>query len=182
MAEFIADVSKVCTSCQENKPNSEFYRHYASKFGTRAMCMACSRDKDKERMSTSSAKRLQNNRNEARKRRRSTSIVAKIDALCWWSKSRAKRSGIGHTITKEYLREIYEKQLKVCALTGREFNLLPYHSNGVSLDRINNQEGYHIGNVQLVTSAANMAKSSLTEEELVMLCNDIVQTKGDRHS
>ena len=181
MGEFVAGVKKKCTSCGIEKDTAYFYRHRASKYGVRAMCRSCSNAKGRER-SERTPQEVKDRYNIQRAKRRATDVIAKLGSLCSWSKSRAKKSGIGHSVTKQDLIELYEAQDGKCALTGREFNLEPYHMNGISLDRENNSEGYHVGNIQLVTKAANMAKAELTKGELISLCEDIINVNGGRHS
>ena len=125
------NVAKKCKSCLLEKDNSQFYAKRNGKYGTRAHCMSCSKNNRVPRTREQTVKYM-----EAQKYRRHNDIYAKISQLCWRSKARAKKSGIGHTITPDFLKELYTGQGEICAMTGREFNLTPYHSDGISLDRI----------------------------------------------
>jgi CRISPR/Cas system Type II protein with McrA/HNH and RuvC-like nuclease domain len=78
-----------------------------------------------------------------------------------------------------YLLSLYRKQNGKCAITGRDMLIDdvpgPKRRDTVSIDRIDSKRGYEVGNIQLVTSQANMAKSNYTTEELFAFCLDVVK-------
>ena len=86
------------------------------------------------------------------------------------------------TITKEHLFELWENQKGRCALT--EVPLTTVHGNGwqvptnVSLDRIDSNKNYVLGNVRLVCWQVNMMKGQLTDEELFIFCKLIFNIKN----
>jgi hypothetical protein len=77
-------------------------------------------------------------------------------------------------ITIEYCDELLKKQNHECALSG-----LPISAKGdfnkitASLDRINNDKGYAIGNVQWVHKEINMMRGSLSIDRYIELCKSV---------
>ena len=73
------------------------------------------------------------------------------------------------TITKEYLKEIFPKN-KICPVLGIEFKVnrkTGGRDNSASLDRIDNDKGYEIGNVIWVCKKVNQIKSYSTPDEII---------------
>ncbi len=73
------------------------------------------------------------------------------------------------TITKEYIKEILPKNLK-CPVLGTKFKVRdgPGGSfNSASLDRIDNDKGYEIGNVMWVCQKVNQIKNYSTPDEVI---------------
>ena len=73
------------------------------------------------------------------------------------------------TITKEYIKEILPKNLK-CPVLGIKFKVRdgPGGSfNSASLDRIDNDKGYEIGNVIWVCNKVNQIKNYSTPDEII---------------
>lgn len=98
--------------------------------------------------------------------------------LC--ARERALRNGLEFNITKQYLKDLWDKQNGLCAITN--IPMTYKHCNGrtltnVSVDQINPHKGYVIGNVQLVCMAVNQMKSDLSMEELYMFCEAIIKNK-----
>lgn len=82
----------------------------------------------------------------------------------------AERRNIEFSVSLEYLSNLYESQNHICAITGRCINSI----NEASLDRIDSSKGYIEGNVQWVTSQANISKHIMTMEELYQFCRDVL--------
>lgn len=94
------------------------------------------------------------------------------------AKQRKKNEEI---ISLDALELLWNSQNGLCALT--KWPMTMELANGVvptncSLDRINSNLGYVVGNVQLVCRAANVAKHDLTQSEFVNLCKAVVQHHG----
>lgn len=88
------------------------------------------------------------------------------------------RSRRGATIKPSDLAELYEKQEKRCALTGVELTFI--HGQGIvwtnaSLDRIDASKGYDLGNIRLVTYAANVARNSMSDSAFTAFCRRFLQ-------
>lgn len=97
---------------------------------------------------------------------------------CVWNA--VVRNAIRREIQLEILRtealEIFIAQDRRCALSGVEIQLPKTGTDFIqgvwtaSLDRINSQLGYVVGNVQWVHKDINMMKGSLTQDRFISLC------------
>lgn len=96
-------------------------------------------------------------------------------------------------IDLEYLWDLFEQQNRLCALTklpitlsptyGIDFKKQDKHKQTASLDRIDSNKGYIIGNVQWVHKTINRMKSNLVEDYFVDLCKLVVQnTSNIKHT
>lgn len=82
--------------------------------------------------------------------------------------------GLEWELEVEDIAIMYEVQQGRCALSGRPiyWSVVGW-DHTASIDRIDNDRGYTLDNVQLVCKEANMARGSLSVEEFVLLCKDI---------
>ena len=96
-------------------------------------------------------------------------------SMTYWKnlKHGAKLREIEFGISIQDAWEIYIKQNKKCALSGREIGFEASKSNSASLDRINSSKPYDITNVQWVHRDINFAKQSLSNEEFIILCQEV---------
>jgi hypothetical protein len=84
-----------------------------------------------------------------------------------------KEKGLDIDLTKEYLKNLYESQNGECTLTGLKMDLPRTTQDAdikkspikASLDRIDSDLPYQMGNVQFVCYSANMAKNDFTQKE-----------------
>lgn len=74
---------------------------------------------------------------------------------------RAKRNNIKFNLTIDYVRNLWPRDSK-CPALGIELKINDKYStkNSPTLDRINPQKGYIIGNVAIISNAANMIKTN----------------------
>lgn len=86
-------------------------------------------------------------------------------------------------LTKEYLKDLWDKQDGKCILTGWDM-LLPENSQAwekkklneqqvirrASLDRIDSNEGYIQGNVRFICFMGNMCKNSYSDDSVREFC------------
>lgn len=77
-------------------------------------------------------------------------------------------------ISIDDLVNINEIQKGQCALTGVVFD----NDNPPSLDRIDSNLGYILGNIQLILIQVNRMKSNFTQKEFIDMCHKIVAYKG----
>jgi hypothetical protein len=94
---------------------------------------------------------------------------------------RIKKRTIDSDIDLIYLKELWDKQ-NTCIYTGVKLQLpknkgINNQLYTASLDRIDSSVGYFKGNVQFVSIAANLAKSSLSHNEMILLCNLIYENR-----
>ena len=92
----------------------------------------------------------------------------------------AKKRGIDFNVTIEYLWEVYLNQNKKCPYTGKHLILTPKTGDNrtpinASLDRIDSNLGYIVGNVQWVLKEINVMKHTTSHDEFIKLCNLIVE-------
>lgn len=93
-------------------------------------------------------------------------------------KRSAEIRNLDFNITIEYLSNLYLLQNKKCALTGDDLLSL----DNASLDRIDSSKGYIEGNVQWVTSQANVSKHIMTLEELYEFCRKVLNHANQQPS
>jgi ribonucleotide monophosphatase NagD (HAD superfamily) len=92
-------------------------------------------------------------------------------------KSNALKRNLDFNLTIDDLWELFQDQKGKCSLTGVDIKLLNssinnnYHLQTASLDRINNNLGYVLGNVRWVHKIVNSLKSDLSDEDLISLCH-----------
>lgn len=83
------------------------------------------------------------------------------------------------SITPEYVWAIYLKQSRRCALVGLPIAFLPNYNHGAeqtaSIDRIDSNKGYVVGNIQVVHKVVNMIKGWLSQEEFTAMCNLVAE-------
>jgi hypothetical protein len=88
-------------------------------------------------------------------------------------KQRAKKIGIDYYLSAEYLYDIFPKDF-LCPIRKIKMNInsnIQVQKNSASLDRINNNKGYVVGNVKWISSWANTMKSNITIDELRNMLN-----------
>jgi len=85
----------------------------------------------------------------------------------------------------DYLEELYLKQNKKCALSGMDliFSNVTKNKFGVgtaSLDRIDSNQGYIIGNLQWVHKKINIMKNVFTQEEFIDICAKVYKKNYEK--
>lgn len=88
---------------------------------------------------------------------------------------RAKRRKHECNITLEHLKDIWTGR---CSITGLEIKLYPENKKSdlrkaASLDRIDSNKGYVVGNVQWVSAAINLAKADMSNDDVIEWINEI---------
>lgn len=83
-------------------------------------------------------------------------------------------------LTREYLADLFETQLRCCAISGISLQFAPNSKtvrkggDTASLDRIDSTKPYEIGNVQWVHKLINIMKCRLSTEQFVKWCRQVV--------
>ena len=91
-------------------------------------------------------------------------------------KTRVKRSNLEVNITKEYVNELFLQQNGKCKLSGVEITLPKTWKDrtySASLDRIDSEKGYIIGNVQWVHKHINVMKNTFPQGMFIYFCNKV---------
>lgn len=88
-------------------------------------------------------------------------------------------------ISVDYVMSIYDAQGGKCALSGRTMTFergKGHISTNISIDRIDSNRGYEKGNIQLVCYIVNILKARFSQDELISLCQDIVEFQEKKHN
>ena len=157
----------LCHICGQYLPPENFQKHkfYAHRNHHECRCRKCKADQNKH-----ARQNYDNN----------TALIKLLQERWLAAKLRASNKQLPFNITKEYLKQLWEKQKGLCAISNipmtYQFDSGRINTN-VSIDQINPSQGYVIGNVQLVCMAVNQMKSDLSIEELYMFCEAILRNK-----
>lgn len=152
-------MQKPCTCCGEEKPLDAYrFNERTGRYAVR--CVECG-DGDGPRSLNYAHRSI---KNLLRKR----IGTAKSTRRRWQVK-----------ITIDELMEVYEAQAGRCAVTGvlltHEYET-PY--TNVSIDRIDCNGPYEVGNVRLICNVVNIMRGRLSDEELLRWCQAIVDGYG----
>tara|TARA_R110002096_G_scaffold394_1_gene2513 strand:- start:18 stop:608 length:591 start_codon:yes stop_codon:yes gene_type:complete len=89
--------------------------------------------------------------------------------------SRLKRGAVKRNlefdITVDQMCDLYEEQNKTCALSGLPITL----GRDASVDRIDNEVGYAIDNIQWVHKHINFMKRTYSQEYFIEMCSKVAQ-------
>lgn len=159
----------LCHSCLEYKDIDNFSPHGSTnpiRKNRRYICKECSRN---------------NRENKQKSLPKEENLLKVLQSRFLCARDRSKRKNIQFNITKEYLKELWDKQNGKCAISGIEMTFEQYKGRiptNVSIDQINPKNGYTIGNIQLVCMAVNQMKSDLKIDELYKFCSAILEQKN----
>lgn len=81
-------------------------------------------------------------------------------------------------LTLKYLSELFDEQNGICALSGVEIGLprvMRGNTRTASIDRINPNKGYVMGNVQWVHKDINYAKLAMQNDDFIAMCKRVVE-------
>lgn len=93
-------------------------------------------------------------------------------------KIRTKRKNLDVNITKEYINQLFLQQNGKCKLSGLDITLPKFWNDRnytASLDRIDSNLGYIIGNVQWVHKHINVMKNTFPEKIFIHLCTKVAE-------
>lgn len=77
-------------------------------------------------------------------------------------------------LTPEYILSLYEAQEGLCALTGWPIGWPEKGlTSTVSIDRVDSEEGYLQGNIQLLHKDVNMAKQQYSQDYFIEMCKSV---------
>ena len=163
----------VCTKCKISKPNSEFvYSKDKRNTKGRTYTTSCKNCRNLY------AKKLRENPTESFiKSKREQAKKNKLNTVFLSSKGNAKKRGLEHTITKNYIEEIYSLQNGVCYYTDKPMHTdLRNKDNNkdcVSIDRIDSDKGYIYDNIVLCRWQVNKMKIDLSNAEFLQIVSEI---------
>ena len=156
-----------CHKCGKFLPVTEFGSsdHYPYRDNHDARCRNCRTKRANERKKEYS---------------KDVSLTKVLQMRFLAARDRSKKQNLPFNITKEYLKELWDKQNGKCAISGIEMTFGQCNGRiptNVSIDQINHKNGYTIGNVQLVCMAVNQMKSDMLMEDLYRFCKAIIENK-----
>ena len=103
-------------------------------------------------------------------------------------KANAKMRGMCFNVSIKYLWKLFQKQKGICTLSGRKI-ALPIFSRRLrgqdnddlaSLDRIDNNKGYVVGNLQWICKRINYMKHTTNEDKFLQYIQDIYNYSCDK--
>ena len=97
---------------------------------------------------------------------RSSAVHRQICSL----RNGAKRRGLVFDLKPEDIINLVH-ETKTCPVFGFELEHGSNRWNSPSIDRIDNSKGYTLDNVMVISQKANVAKGSMTPEELIMFAD-----------
>lgn len=87
-----------------------------------------------------------------------------------------RRVNVESDLTVEDLLEIWNKQNGICIYTGielilnRSSKICKDQNNVASVDRIDSSIGYTKDNIQFISRTANLAKNTMSHEQMIEFC------------
>ena len=140
-----------CRECKVQKPLYRFYNRKGFCGGKEALCRTCENIQKQKRRGNQSLAQL---------------INVIITSCKHKSKSRKNKGRIHcgeFNIDANYILDLYDEQNSRCYYSNFPLTHSYNDMNKLSIDRINSQEGYVQGNVQLVSSYVNWMKLDMDE-------------------
>jgi hypothetical protein len=95
-------------------------------------------------------------------------LFSKLKNLC--TKARLRDQEFDPNVNWEYLFDLWVNQNGECAYSGMPLSIEVNHPHSVSLDRIDSNQGYVVGNLQLLSWTVNKMKMDFDEEEFLLIC------------
>lgn len=157
-----------CAKCEQWKPFDEFHKGQQK-------CKQCVSYYNKHvRNSSFNQEYWKINRTKIRK-----DVKKRIGLLVNQIKYRCMKKGYEFNITVEFVHCLYLLQNGNCLQTGikLEFNDIGRDMRSISIDRKNSMKGYTFDNVQLVCLFYNIAKNTLTDDEVWQMMEASVDFK-----
>ena len=169
-------IMKTCNVCKESKSLGEFHYDKCQPDNRRRRCKECVAEYDHNRKQTLISRDPTSYYKGQYKRTLSYMANSPRKALYSQLYAALKRVPTVNPVTVDELVDLFNKQQGKCALTGIELvwagrhkdreNLGLTRHNSMSIDRINQHEGYSLGNVRLVCSCVNSFRGRMSDDEM----------------
>lgn len=163
-----------CNKCKQFKSRENFNKDLSNFHNNRnGLCREC-KECQKERY----------NRERNKLKDKDFALNYKLYQLFKSSQRRSKVKNMYSDVTYDYIKLLWEKQKGLCALTDIPMTFEFYKgrtNTNVSLDRIDSSKGYVKGNVQLVCMVVNQMKNDLSFDELLTMCELIINKNKRRN-
>ena len=159
--------TKLCPKCEQTLDISKFNKDKSNSTGLQTYCKECGTQNTKKWASSYDGylkKLFLDIKHNAKKRAKSLEVNITIDDL----------------------KELYEAQNGLCALSGIKMTMDTYmvkenqhiiNKNNISVDRIDSDKGYDKDNIQLVCAIINRMKSDLPDNDFIDICQKIINHK-----
>jgi len=89
-----------------------------------------------------------------------------------------EQQNIQVNISVDDLLDLYNKQNGICVYSKYKMTYIveldPEYSHNISIDRIDSDKPYEINNIILICEGFNIAKNSMTKDELIDICVDTI--------
>lgn len=159
-----------CKECCEFKPNSEYTPSKKINSKGRAYVTKCKL-----------CRRLYHKNEEvkSRKKKRAPELRKKhrISSIYWSSVTNSKNRNLEHSITREFLNELFDKQNGLCYYTNlpmlKDIRNSDNNNDSVSIDRYDSSKGYIPGNVVLCRWIVNRMKNDIEFDQFLQIVSDI---------
>lgn len=98
-------------------------------------------------------------------------------------KGRARLKGFEYNLDFNYIWKVFKYQKGTCLQTNIPLEISSGHGLanrspwGFSIDRIDNDEGYVKGNIQIVSNMYNMCKSTWKHEDIIKFCKELLNNQ-----
>lgn len=160
-----------CTVCKESKPIIDFHKDCTAPRGHKVRCKPCCISNMKYKT-------------PCEYKRYGQTLNGRLSRLAISSRQSANKKSFKCELTLDNLLELWYKQGGRCSKTkfkltldvGTQANKNP---RGPSIDRINNDKGYTLDNIQLVCIQYNLAKNRFTDEDTLEMAKALVENKGE---
>ncbi len=150
--------SGACNDC-----GAEKRKRFAAKYRpVVAACQRAYRARTKE-------EKLQRRRALYEQKTRQDPIARWVTAAVSASKARAKKKGMPHNLTHEYVRSLCVERCPALGVTLTYSNPERQVATSPNLDRIKPALGYVVGNVRVISKRANTIRNDATTEEFGMI-------------
>lgn len=137
-------------------------------------CPVCNLDREVKKVRPGNPPcRTCSNRAKGRTPRRKTAISPR-----WFTRCKHNAAVRGHVfcVTEQDILELWEKQGRKCALSGLDIGWAKVgRVHTISLDRIDNDRGYTLDNIQLLHKHVNFLKHTFPQVYFVNLCRMIAK-------
>ena len=161
-------MGKVCSKCGVEKPLDHFYKRSERPSGYQSHCKTCNGGDTKP-------KNFSHTWYQERFTTEELKLFSKLKNLCTKAKLRDKQ--FDPKVDWEYLFDLWVNQNGLCAISGLPLTIETNHPHTVSLDRIDSDEGYVVGNLQLVSFTINRIKLDMPLEDFVEVCGIITDNQ-----
>ena len=165
---------KKCRTCGIEKPLSDYHKDSEKKYGVRSICKPCAKVVSYEYYLKNSVS-IQQRVSKYSKRyvpKHTRDIDSRLRNLWIKAKSRTNKE---FNITEMDVQDLWSKQDGKCAYSKLPMSAASNQLYTVSIDRIDSDIGYVVGNIQLVCAAVNRMKQEFTHDVFLTLCNLITQ-------